>query len=99
MTITDAERAERAHRMRVAAGTKDPATLPFSCRCGARWSGYETCHCGSCHITASGLATFDRHRPNGRCVPPASVGLVPIPGRAYECWGTTSNPTTTTEES
>ncbi len=70
-------------------GTADPSTLPHRCgRCESRWAGNSTCHCGGgCHQTFSGVTTFDRHRRNGQCLDPASVGLTLQPGRAYECWG------------
>jgi hypothetical protein len=68
-----------------------PENLPHACRCGARWSGTGTCHCGACHVTTTGISTFAQHRPRGACAPPATVGLVVVPGRAYKCWGTISN--------
>lgn len=70
-------------------GTRAFEDLPHSCRCGARWAGSNTTHCGACHaFTFTGVGAFDAHRKNGRCNPPADVGLVLIPGRAYEVWGT-----------
>lgn len=35
-------------------------------------------HCGGagCHITFGGVTGFDKHRKDGRCLPPASIGLV-----------------------
>lgn len=71
-------------------GTADPSTLPHRCgRCESRWAGNSTCHCGSCHVTFSGVTTFDRHRRNGQCLNPYSIGLSLLPGRAYHCWGNT----------
>lgn len=32
-------------------------------------------HCATCHVTFGGVSNFDRHRSNGRCLPPASLGL------------------------
>lgn len=61
--------------------------LPHTCRCGARWSGSNTCHAACCHLTFSGVESFDIHRRGGDCKPPASVGLQLVDGRAYECWG------------
>jgi hypothetical protein len=72
-----------------------PAPLPHSCRCGTRWAGTRTAHCGACHHTFTGIGPFDRHRRDGTCLNPADVGLVPIPGRQYRAWGTTTD---TTEE-
>ncbi|RLK22626.1 hypothetical protein DER29_0463 [Micromonospora sp. M71_S20] len=47
----------------------------ISCRCGASWSGLTIAHCACCHRTFSAVSTFDRHRRNGRCVDPVTVGL------------------------
>lgn len=73
------------------------ARLPYACRCGARWSGYNTCHCPAdgCHATFTGITAFDKHRDgkhsddSRHCVDPAKVGLVDA-GRSYPCWGHTS---------
>lgn len=45
--------------MRDRAGTADPSTLPHSCRCGARWSGSTTSHCGAGRSVALPLAIWD----------------------------------------
>lgn len=67
-------------------GTRERATLPFSCGgCTARWSGYQTCHCATCHRTFTGEQGFSRHRP-GSCLDPAEVGMVLAEGRAFEAW-------------
>jgi hypothetical protein len=47
-----------------------------TCRCGARWTGLSRAHCAACHDTFTTVTNFDRHRRNGRCVDPASVGLI-----------------------
>jgi hypothetical protein len=92
-TPTDPDRsalsARQAARERMldAAGTRSPDTLPHSCRCGTRWAGSNTAHCGACHDTFSGVSTFDRHRRDGRCIAPYHVGLSLLDGRAYDCWG------------
>jgi len=39
------------------------------CRCGARWTGLNRAHCSACHITFGGVASFDRHRAGGECMP------------------------------
>jgi hypothetical protein len=70
-----------------AAGTRTFEDLPHTCRCGARWSGSATCHCGACHTTFGGIGAFDLHRRGGRCAHPASLGLTLLPGRAYDAWG------------
>lgn len=75
-------------RFAAIAGTRAPEDLPHAHPCGARWSGSGTAHCGACCVTFTGVGTFDAHRSSGRCNPPANVGLVLIPGRAYEVWGT-----------
>lgn len=69
-------------------GTRAFEDLPHRCRCNARWAGSNTCHCGACHLTFSSVGTFDKHRVGGKCNSPSDVGLVLIPGRAYEVWGT-----------
>jgi len=32
-------------------------------------------HCGACHHTFGGVSGFDRHRRDGRCLDPVSLGL------------------------
>lgn len=39
-------------------------------------SGLKTAYCTSCDETFSTPNNFDRHRRDGGCRPPASVGLV-----------------------
>lgn len=41
--------------------------------CDSRWTGTTRCHCSAsgCHQTFGGLAAFDRHRLNGKCLKPA----------------------------
>lgn len=68
-------------------GSADPATLPHSdTRCGARWSGSNTSHCGKCHNTFTGIESFDAHKPVTGCLDPAEIGMVLAEGRAYEAW-------------
>jgi hypothetical protein len=71
------------------AGTRSAADLPHNCHCGARWSGSTTCHCGQggCHLTFSSVGAFSRHRRDGKCLDPQAAGLVPVAGRAFDCWG------------
>lgn len=80
----------------------DPAThesvrvrnpLPHSCRQGHRWAGSRTCHCPTCHRSFSGVTHFDRHRRNGQCLDPHSVGLTLLAGRNFDCWGTAEDVT------
>jgi hypothetical protein len=55
--------------------------------CGAWWfNGTRAGHCGGCHITTSSTAAHDRHRRGGKCVDPASVGLVPRTKAYGACW-------------
>lgn len=50
--------------------------MAHSCKgCTNRWTGMKMAHCPSCHETFSTPANFDRHRKNGKCVEPTSVGL------------------------
>lgn len=61
-------------------------------RCQARWSGFKTAHCTSCHETFTTVSAFDKHRAGQHdndtrhCLNPATVGLVPA-RRTYPCWG------------
>lgn len=62
--------------------------LPNSCgRCGTRWSGDSTSHCGSCHETMAGPSVFDRHRREGRCLDPVALGCVLRVRPGYTVWG------------
>lgn len=62
-------------------------------RCPGWWQGERTSHCGTCHRTFSGVTAFDAHRRNGGCVDPATLGMAPLAGRPYECWGFPSEET------
>ncbi len=61
--------------------------------CTRRWGGLRAAHCPSCHVTFSGVSAFDRHQRGGRCLNPASMGLVnsgeiwTYPGPNTEIWG------------
>jgi len=35
-------------------------------------------HCASCHHTFAGVTGFDAHRKAGRCVHPATLGMVEV---------------------
>ena len=60
--------------------------LPHHCNsCNHRRNGFDTCHCAGCHVTLTSIRAFDRHRRDGQCQPPATVGLVQSV-RSYECW-------------
>lgn len=69
--------------------SRDYADLPHQHRCGARWSGTLTAHCGSCCRTFTGIGSFDHHRRGGVCANPAGIGMVLADGRAYQAWTTT----------
>lgn len=73
-------------KMTAAAGSRNYTDLPHQCRCGARWSGSNTCHCGACHITTTGIGSFTAHRRGGTCTDPATIGMVLAGGRAYDAW-------------
>lgn len=52
----------------------------FTCICGADWTGRNRSHCGACHVTFGGVASFDKHRQVGNkvgrtCLSPVSLGL------------------------
>ncbi len=44
-------------------------------KCDNTWGGMAQAHCGVCHDTFSGVTAFDRHRSNGKCKSPDTVGL------------------------
>lgn len=67
--------------------------LPHSCACGVRWAGDNTAHCSTCHLTFSGPWSFDRHRRDGQCRPPAEVGFVLIERVGYTVYGAPSDDT------
>ena len=54
-------------------------------RCGARWSGYATAHCASCHRTFTAVGNFDKHRTRAGCADPASLGMA-LSTRIYDAW-------------
>lgn len=60
-------------------------------RCEGRWDGLSTAHCGACHETFTTPWVFDKHRRDGKCLPPQEAGLV-LTRRAYRCWATPSRP-------
>jgi hypothetical protein len=52
-----------------------PEMIQANC-CGARWTGLGAAHCSACHHTFTSAGAFDRHRRNGKCLPPETIGLV-----------------------
>lgn len=57
-----------------------------TCRCGARWTGENPCHCATCHLTFRSATGFDRHRrgqvDHARClttVELSAAGMTPDP--------------------
>lgn len=64
-------------------GVKPAGILPhIHGKCGKRWGGFNTCHCGGCHETFTGITAFDAHRVGGVCSWPVKVGLV-LNARGY----------------
>lgn len=62
-------------------------SLPHSCKCGERWAGNSTAHCAACHLTFTVVSAFDKHRRNGECVHPVTVGLHLYGRTGYVAWG------------
>ena len=63
----------RAPRQKFCTPECSGAVPPHRCGgCTTRFSGANTCHCGSCHATFGGLAPFDKHQQRGRCIDPAN---------------------------
>lgn len=63
------------------------STLPHGCGgCTNRWAGTSTAHCPTCHRTFGAVGGFDRHRRDGRCVDPATLGLVASERTGYTAW-------------
>lgn len=55
--------------------TAQPVAITCS-GCTAKWSGVTRAHCSGCHRTFTGVSAFDRHREDGACLDPASLGMV-----------------------
>jgi len=54
----------------------EPSWLPVTCGgCGQSWYGFDRAHATCCHRTFDLLDDFDRHRVDGRCANPVSLGL------------------------
>ena len=69
-------------------GERETPRLRHGCRCGARWDGSNTAHCGAqCHLTFTSPTSFDMHRAHGQCRAPAGVGLVEHRRVGYTAWG------------
>ncbi|EME18470.1 FDXHR family putative zinc-binding protein [Rhodococcus triatomae] len=65
---------------------------PIRCNgCDATWTALGACHCTGCHETFTGLTAFEKHRRDGHCHDPASVGLVPA-NRGWTGWGWPGHP-------
>ncbi len=60
--------------------------------CENRWGGYNTAHCGACHLTFTSIEAFDLHRTGSHakgtrsCTHPIAAGLELDPSRGYECY-------------
>lgn len=70
----------------VPASDAESASLPHGCRCGSRWGGGNTAHCGACHHTFTTVSNFDRHRRNGECLNPRDAGLIARERPGYTAW-------------
>lgn len=52
----------------------------FTCGgCRARWTTLRQAHCSGCCRTFTTVGNFDRHRRDGQCRHPSTVGLVQRP--------------------
>jgi len=60
------------------------------CRCGARWSGDQTCHCATCHLTFTSVGPFDAHRVgemnDRRCLTPGELRKKGYEPNKYGRW-------------
>ncbi len=45
----------------------------MSCDANCRKTRGRQMHCGSCHLTFSGIGNFDKHRKNGKCNDPTRL--------------------------
>lgn len=51
-------------------------THPHTCGgCTNTWTGLAQAHCSVCHQTFGGVTSFDRHRLDGACRHPSTIGL------------------------
>lgn len=59
------------------ADTTSKPTPPITCSgCPMTWTGLSRAHCSGCHRTFTGVSAFDKHRVEGYCLWPKTVGLV-----------------------
>ena len=65
---------ERSRMARTAASNRPSGAITCA-RCDNWWTGLQSCHCGACHRTFTGVYAFDMHRAG--TVWTATVGLVP----------------------
>ena len=60
------------------------------CRCGAWWTGANTCHCPGCHRTFTSQSACDKHRTGSHerdtrhCLDPATIAHGPRSKHAGE---------------
>ena len=79
---------ERSRMARTAASNRPSGAITCA-RCDNWWTGLQSCHCGACHRTFTGVYAFDIHRAGSHakgmrhCVDPATVDSSPLtsPGR------------------
>ena len=91
---------ERSRMARTAASNRPSGAITCA-RCDNWWTGLQSCHCGACHRTFTGVYAFDMHRAGSHakgtrhCVDPATVGLVPAdkPWPGWSRPGTWRGPT------
>lgn len=51
-------------------------THKCSATCTQGWSPGRRCHCMVCGENFTVVANFDKHRKDGQCLPPESIGMV-----------------------
>jgi len=87
--IGTADTGERPHSHQSRAVTPEKYAHGYGqcIRCGASWTGYETCHCSGCHHTFAGESAFIQHRLRGRCQEPQTRGLIKITRAHWVGWG------------
>jgi hypothetical protein len=83
---TDTRECPHAHRSRNTTPEKYIEGYG-TCRCGAFWTGFTTCHCSGCHHTFTNERAFAAHRIRGRCQDPEARGLVKITRAHWVGWG------------
>lgn len=62
---------------KAAHGARQHADGPNHCDAGCKRPTKTQAHCAArgCHRTFGGVGNFDRHRRDGRCLPPETLGM------------------------